>query len=806
MADNSGAQDASGPVRADNVSGMMIVGSGNTVNHLALNLNAEYGSTVTVHAGPLPAPVKRQPISQLPRSAADPLIGRDEDLRVLQEAVRAGKLVQIWGASGIGKSVLLRHLARTLPRGADGVAYIEAGGRTADDIAQAIFDISFDAPNYKPSPEVLKEHLKQLRLRIYLDDTGLDGTDLRRLLDLAQHSTFVFTSQQLSAVDGVQAVQLKGLTAPAAAKLVATLLGRELRTDEASTVDALCDVVDGSPLQLRRIASSAAGGAGLPGVTQLPELIPALVRRLEPREHDLMHLLGSLSGAELAARHLNDLLGHPDSDAVADSLVRRGLLLASETGYSCPPDVAEYVLTSRGTEFPADRLCRELTEWVRARGTTPDDVAAHFQALDVAVVRAEQRGHPELGVALVRAASPKLALSRQFDAWGCLLGAGWSAARSAEDTQGEEFFVREADTRKRAIGRAALKAGLVVEAGVLVHELLALRAHSAVQQVAHTASTVAHPASAIVQGHAAAHTSTAAHTAAHVSNAAHTAVHTSAAAAHLPTAAARPVFDLSQPAQHAQAATHVANAHSTAAQIRPRVDLSHAHTSLSPSSHAATTTTTATGGAHTAATTVAVGAKGGMSALAVACTFGFVAVLGVGVTAYENHRPDPSPVAAPTVVDTLDQEYVGTQDPAYDTPDSVDPVCATLISDLPPGIGQFSADASSASDAMASYNSAMDDYNAGQAYAPPDPSTVFSQVSTVINDLSAIDSTLQEAMAQAQDDSLKTDLDSMLTPVQQMESLYQSYADSPSGTDFDTSSQGVAMLSAADSLDTDCGE
>jgi hypothetical protein len=330
MSENKGAADDSGWIRIGNVSGTAVIGDNNTV----------YG-------GPPPVPVKRSPISHLPSPAAEPLIGRARDVRVLQEAIETRQLVQVWGASGVGKSALLRHLACEMPHGPEGVAYVEAGGRTADDIAQAIFDISFDAPHYKPSLEVLKEHLKTLRLRIYLDDAGLGEKDLRRLLDMAGQSTFVFTSQQRSAVAGVHAIRLEGLSAPAAAELVAALLPRELRPDEAPVVAALCDAVDGNPLRLRRIALSAATGKGLPGIADLPELLPALLNKLQPHERDLLHLLGSLSGAELAARHLHDLLDRPDIDTVAGGLVRHGLLLASETGYSCPPDVAECVLNMR---------------------------------------------------------------------------------------------------------------------------------------------------------------------------------------------------------------------------------------------------------------------------------------------------------------------------------------------------------------------------------------------------------------------------------------------------------------------------
>ncbi|WP_406440805.1 ATP-binding protein [Streptomyces sp. NBC_00631] len=795
MPENNGDPEGAERIRTRDVSGTMVVGSHNTVNNL--NINTGSGSTVTVHAGPLPDPVRRQPISQLPRSAAEPLIGRARDVRVLREAIETRQLVQIWGASGVGKSALLRHLARTMPSGSEGAAYIEAGGRTADDIAQAMFDISFEAPNYKPSPEVLKEHLKFLRLRIYLDDAGLDEKDLRRLFDMAEQSTFVFTAQRRTAVDGVHAIRLEGLPAPAATELVAALLSRELRPDEARIVPALCDAVEGNPLRLRRIALSAATGEGLPGIADLPALLPALLNRLRPQERDLLYLLGSLSGAELAPRHLHHLLGRPDSDALAEGLVRHGLLLASETGYSCPPDVAESVLNMRKTEFPADRLCRAFTAWAEARDTTPDDIAAHFQALDVAVLRAEKSGHAQLGAALARAASPKLALSRQFDAWGSLLGAGWAAAKSAGDKEGEEFFLHEARTRRKAIGRAAQTTALVLEAGALWRELAALRGHSAAHHVADAATTTTSPAHPFTPTHVAGNTQALTHP---------TAPTPASAPAHAPAPAhvARPVFDVSRRAQQPHAAAQVPGAHSTA-PIPKRIDLSQTHTPAAQPTHAVTTTTTTTSAGHTTLTAAgAAGAKGGMSALALACVLGMVAVVGVGAAVYANDRPNPSPALASSPLGTPGPSD-GTSLTDGTSP-TVDPVCASGIPDLMPEIKQFITDDSIVSGDIDSYNSAMDDYNSGLTSTPPDESVLLAGLNTAISDLQSVESTLQGAISQAQDSSVEADLNGMLAPVQEMESQYQSYESDPEGSEIDTSSQASAMSSAAVDLQTDCGE
>lgn len=792
MPENDDAPEESGRIRTGDVSGTVVIGSHTTVT--SLRITAHSGSSVTVHGGPLPDPVKRPSISQLPRAAAEPLIGREQDVRILQEALETRQLVQLWGASGVGKSTLLRHLACTTTRGPDGAAYVEAGGRTADDLAQAIFDISFDAPTYKPSLEVLKEHLKTLRLRIYLDDAGLDEKDLRRLFDMAGQSTFVFTSQQRSAVDGVHAIRLEGLAPPAAAELVAALLPRRLRPDEAPVVHALCDAVDGNPLRLRRIALSAVTGKGLPGIADLPELLPALLNRLGPPERDLLHLLGSLSGAELAARHLHDLLGRPDVDTIAGRLVRHGLLLASETGYSCPPDVAESVLNSRRTEFPADRLCRALTAWVEETDTTPDDVAAHFQALDVAVLRAERSGHALLGAELARAASPKLALSRQFDAWGSLLGVGWSAARTAGDKDAEEFFLSEARARRKAIGRVAQTTALVLEAEVLWHELTALHAHSAAHQVAGTASTGAVPVPpssvhAFTPTHGAVHTQTLTHATASTSA-------TSTTSASAPVHVVRPVVDLSHPVAQPHAAVQVTGAHS-AAPVPKQIDLS--------APHAASTTTTGAGSGHAGIAAAGTVVKGGVSGLALACTLGLAAVLGVGVLVSTHDQSNSSATVVPSPVWTPDQSY-GTL-PADATSPSVDPVCATVLPQLTSEAEQYNTDADTVDADFDSYNSDVAAYNSGATSTVPDGSTLVSDAAVVADDLNASAATLRQAISEAQDSSVEADLTNMLTATQDLASQYQAIVGPDvSGSTLETSSQSSAMRSAIDSLLTDCGE
>ncbi|WP_329562170.1 ATP-binding protein [Kitasatospora sp. NBC_01266] len=820
-----------------NVSGAVIVGDGNTVNQLTIHADSD--SNVIVHTGPLPDPVKRHPISQLPRPATEPLIGREEDLQTLRAALGANKVVQLWGTAGVGKSALLRHLACTLPGGSDGVAYIEAGGRTADDIAQAIFDISFDAPNYKPSAEVLKQHLETLYLRIYLDDTGLDHAELRRLFDMAKQSAFVFTSQQPSAANGVHQIRLAGLSAAAGARLVQAVLPRELRPDEVRTVTALSNAVDGNPLRLRRIASSAASGRGLPGITDLPGLLPALLNTLTPAERDLLHLLSTLSGAELAARQLNTLLGRTDAEGIAEGLVRHGLLIASETGYGCPPDVADCVLNSRMTEYPAEPLCRALTAWVEARDTAPDDVAAHFRALDAAVLRAERGGQAQLGLALARAASPKLALSRQFDAWGSLLGTGWAVAKSTGNTAAEEFFVREARSRRKAIGTGLQRTALVLEAEALWHELAALRAHSTAHQIGAQASfppppgspappvhppTIAHPVPPTPGPPPPVHP-TVVRPVVNLSNSApqppSTAPHVPAAhapAPHVPTQVTQSRVDLSNANTQAQNQAHTqinaqahTQAHTQATTATHSTHAANSATTAAQPAHAATGATAAGTGHGTVAAVGAAGAKGGLSALALTCTLGLVAVVGVGAVVYADNQPSAAPVVTsfpsfsfppvPTFP-PVPAPWTPPVDDSTPTP-TTDPACAIVYPAWPSEIDQFNTDGSTLGAATDAYNRAVDSYNSGQTSTTPDDSTMHSDAGTVVGDLNSMEATLHSALSQAQDSSVVADLNGMLTPTQQDIQLYQAFESGQTRT-YDDSSQSTAMNSADLNLISTC--
>lgn len=157
------------------------------------------------------------------------------------------------------------------------------------------------------------------------------------------------------------------------------------------------------------------------------------------------------------------------------------------------------------------------------------------------------------------------------------------------------------------------------------------------------------------------------------------------------------------------------------------------------------TTTSSTG--HAVTTAGAAAAKGG-AALAVACVVGASAVLGVGVMVYTQNQSNPAKPAQPTYSPAPPPRVYTPAPPVYTpappapsprvytpkppvpapvvTPDPVDAVCATVVTELGKETQQHNADLTAVHSAFDSYNNAVAAYNSRRTSAVPDGSTVKS--------------------------------------------------------------------------------
>ncbi|MET7303182.1 AAA family ATPase [Embleya sp. NPDC005575] len=452
-----------------NAAGPVIAG------HHIVVVDAEQHSTVTLMVeGERPLPVRREWVALLPRRQRDP-VGREADVARLAQAVRAGGLVQLWGPPGVGKSTLLRHAARILEPGPDGVVFLTAAYREVGDLAQEVFEACYDAVRYAPTSPELRRLMATVRVTVYIDDADLTAEQLRNLADAAPEATFVFAGQDRSLVGDGTALEVKGLDRAAGRVLLARELDGPLPTGEGSTADDLWQAARGRPRLLLRAAGlarpDASGRMTLPRPGAIADLLPLLFDQLDTAAMSALHLLATLGDAEVGATHIGALTDVPDPGALCDRLADLGLVEATENGYRCASDALPALRDRHARPFPVDTLCEYFAGWVALPSTTAAQVACHGRALEAVAELAEWAERPELAVRIARAASPALARSLRFGVWGRVLSHGSSAAEHANDANAKAYFKHEEGIRALLIGRRVASAVLLAEAVVLWRQL-----------------------------------------------------------------------------------------------------------------------------------------------------------------------------------------------------------------------------------------------------------------------------------------------------------------------------------------------
>ncbi|MCR3752519.1 ATP-binding protein [Lentzea californiensis] len=444
--------------------------------HHNLVIDARNGSVSLQVEKERPQPVRRKFVSMLPRSSKPPF-GRDAEAAALAADIAAGGVIQLCGPGGIGKSTLLRHLARTVQSGPDGTVFVSRAHHQAGDLAQEIFEACYDTWGYAPSAADLRGLMAGIRVTVYVDDADLEADQLRRLADLIPDATFVLASRESTLLGDTVVHDLRGLDQDAASLLMSEALGRPLRDTDEAAMAALCQASNGNPLLLvmaaglARSARPRPGGAELPQPGAVPHLIPSLLAQLDTPDMTVLSLLATLEDAELAPGHIRDLTGESDSDGISERLTDLGLAVRGENGYHCAPGVVAALRNHDTSGLRIELLCQYFTSWASTPATDPARVAHHSRVFERLATLATTAGRPDLAVALGRAASPALARSLRFDAWGRVLGRGWTAARRGGDREAEAYFVREESFRSRVTGRHVIAAALAVHAVTLMNSM-----------------------------------------------------------------------------------------------------------------------------------------------------------------------------------------------------------------------------------------------------------------------------------------------------------------------------------------------
>ncbi|MDX6649447.1 MAG: hypothetical protein QOJ97_1398 [Solirubrobacteraceae bacterium] len=211
------------------------------------------------HDSALRAP-DRAPAGNLPSMSSD-LVGRKSEIAALCDLLGSGRLVEIVGPGGIGKTALAIATGRQLAESDEGVAggvwlaRLEAA-TTADDV----LDTLVAAMNVPGGEAALFERLKGPSAVVILDNCEhvVDAAAALavRLLDVADGLRILCTSQVQLDVDGEAVFALTPLALEDAVELFARRRGRDRPAGEAvDAVQDLCRSLDGLPLAIELAAA-----------------------------------------------------------------------------------------------------------------------------------------------------------------------------------------------------------------------------------------------------------------------------------------------------------------------------------------------------------------------------------------------------------------------------------------------------------------------------------------------------------------------------------------------------------------------
>jgi hypothetical protein len=416
------------------------------------------------------APEQRQPptprslpIKLAPR-AFPLLLGRREEVKIAIDALPYGQSVEFCGANGIGKTVLLRHLAHhpsITPAFPDGLVYHRAARhQSVSDLLQVLFQVFYESPiPFKPTDTEIRQALGDKTALVLLDCAEVKREDVNSLLADLPNCTFIFTASERQLWGEGHSIGLRGLPLHDAVALVGRELGRSLDPEEQLAAEQLCTALAGHPLHILQAAACAReenqslatlaqkmqAGSANPGQTK------STTATLPKPQRAVLALLGIFAGTALGAEHVVNLTGIPQAKSILETLVRRHLVQVGDNHYSVSGTLPEDVIPEGEATRWINQSVTYFTGWIQQQ-ISPQPLQESADVLLKVLEWAVSEGRWTDVLTLGRSLAGAIALTGQWDTWAQVLEKVLQAARTTGDQAAEAFALHELGTRSLCLG------------------------------------------------------------------------------------------------------------------------------------------------------------------------------------------------------------------------------------------------------------------------------------------------------------------------------------------------------------------
>lgn len=369
------------------------------------------------------------------------LVGRSAAVSSALESVAERGSVSAFGEDGIGKSVLLRHLAwRTDAGFARGVVRLEAGGKLWQDAAQEVVWAFFDAPlPVYLGPTHLGAVLGDLDALVLLDDVDTNaGVD--QLYALMERAAFILAGKERLLAGESRAIPLVGLDPEGAEALVgatisdagssvavepgvARRIGTALGGNPGRIIRAIEDALNRSA-DLRELAAELEAGADRAAADA--------VARLSHIDRAVVDAVAALDGAPAGPDHVAAVVADA-SERTVEALEARRVLRVASPQVRLDDDIAAALRHAEEGQDPDTIRARFLDHyvaWISLGRATAKQIADESRAILALLGWAERTGRADAAFALATATEGALALAGRWGTWSNITGYRLRAARA----------------------------------------------------------------------------------------------------------------------------------------------------------------------------------------------------------------------------------------------------------------------------------------------------------------------------------------------------------------------------------------
>ena len=445
------------------------------VGRLLLEIGEPHGAALReamraerAHLHARPAPILLRP--RLLRG----LIDRRIEVAAAISAIDTGMLVEVSGEPGIGKTALLRHLAHH-PRAsafADGIVYLAGRDDSSVDLLQRIFEAFYgsDTP-CQPTNAEIRRGLQDKQALILLDAVRVSQDELDLALDSAPRCAYVAATRERRLWGELRSLALTGLPSEDAVVLLEREAERSFDAADRAAVERLCAAIGGNPLRIQQAAAllqerdlSLETWAGH---LTAESLITELMSSGDDKQRRVLLALSALPGVPIEIQHVSGIAELTDVEALTVPLVRRGLVVTTQSRYLLADGVADRLRRTEDLKPWVNRAITYLTAWAERNRRNRESLLEAADALSR--VQGHAADMKRWGEVLRpgRLLEATLVLHRRWGAWEIVIDRCLAAAKATGDRGGEAWALHELGTRAVCLDDAQRARRLLGEAAVL---------------------------------------------------------------------------------------------------------------------------------------------------------------------------------------------------------------------------------------------------------------------------------------------------------------------------------------------------